>query len=146
MLTITGCNRNSNGTYLVYKIKQGNEFYGVGNDNDTISSYLHDQLIGTKIDLRFEDNYLSVKSHNNQKEVILERDEANGKPFYTSQSHVNSIKIHLEVRTDDSGHLTYVVEIDFPKSQPLILPVQLGGPFIKSRTGRAICYLSKVNE
>ncbi len=146
ILSLTSCDRNGSGTYLVYKVERSNKTFGATGVNDSLNSALENKLLGNRFNIDFGNDHVSLISQRTGQETVLARMEQNGKITYVSNTKKEGVDIHLEMRTDEEGHLMYMCEVNaiYPRDRPVFLPVQLGGPFTTSRTARAICYLSKV--
>ncbi|WP_374950248.1 hypothetical protein [Mucilaginibacter sp.] len=116
-----GCTHRSNGKYVVYSV---NKVSG----NDTILTFLNKSLQGKRYNVTFNPKFVSIKLLNGSDEMLLTKTQdkiAKYTQRYTQGGGIFNIELL------DDKDLTLIVSLGFKKSQPLIMPAQLGnmGPY-----------------
>jgi hypothetical protein len=150
-LLLISCTKkpSPNGTYLTFDIKPNEtRFYGVdATENDTISTFLKGKLTGRKYQITFKKDYTILKDLEEKEETVLAKNysHVNGTYYSTSiPKGKETFKLQLFPDTVSLSSAILVFDLYTPKKQ-FIIPAQVG-VHSNLQYGRAVCYLSKLEE
>lgn len=153
LFILNSCQSNRSGSYVVYDVSTYDRYLsdnGLGESypNDTITTYLKNKMMGTKINLQFTDDYVKVTVPGSDDELYLKDSHKTKHDKIYTYDHRAASKVwsYILYRNEDDGKVIFQVALRM-RNEPLIMPVQLGGPYGDfPKVGVAICTLSKVDK
>jgi hypothetical protein len=135
---MVACKPNDNGQYVIYSVESTQY------SNDTVANYLKNDLQGDKLDISFQDKYVSITSLKTKKVFLLAKEKVRNRfPTYFTAVTKQNFTTSFTLTQDTALSLSVSLSIMQPNRTYYDSAI---GRVYNDKVGSVICSLSKVDD